>query len=199
MKKKILVVLGSPRKEGNSSILAAQAIKGARETGAQVTVFHLNEMAISPCQACNGCRLDPESDCVVQDDMQTLYPELRDSDALLIASPVYWFAASAQIKLFMDRCYALGTDRYKALKGKKIGIILTYGGDDAFDSGAVNAMRSFQDAFHYIGSEIVGMVHGTAFEAGEVRKNRDLMDRAYELGAKLAEGSKDPRSKGSTK
>ena len=118
--------------------------------------------------------------------MQGLYPKLRQADALVISSPIYWFSVSAQTKLFMDRCYALGGPQGNNLSGKKIGIVLTYGDSDPFNSGAVNAIRTFQDAFNYIGATIVDMIYGSALEAGEIRVNRELMRKAYELGRNLA-------------
>jgi multimeric flavodoxin WrbA len=188
-RKRILIVKGSPRENGNSATLAAQVAAGAEAAGAKVESIYLHGMNIQPCDACDFCQGAAELDCVIHDDMQLLYPKIRDADALVYASPIYWFTVSAQIKLFMDRCYALGggTDytRDHGLAGKRIGIVLTYGGDDPFDSGAVNAIRTFQDAFHYIPSEIVGMVYGCASDAGEIEHKRDLMASAYELGRKL--------------
>lgn len=108
----------------------------------------------------------------------------------MIASPVYWFTVSAQTKIFMDRCYALGGPQGNALGGKQIGIILTYGDTDPFNSGAVNALRTFQDAYTYIGAQIVGMVYGSASVAGEIKNNQELMDKAYQLGKLI--GCSDP-------
>ena len=144
------------------------------------------------CDGCDFCQGTAEMGCAIEDDMQTLYPKIREADALVYASPVYWFTVSAQLKLFMDRCYALGGgaeyEADHALAGKRIGIVLTYGGDDVFDSGAVNAIRTFQDVFNYLPAEIVGMVYGCASAAGEIRHNTELMAKAYHLGQKL--GSK---------
>jgi multimeric flavodoxin WrbA len=142
-------------------------------------------MNIRPCQACEYCRQDGVQTCCQADDMQILYPKLRAADSILIAGPVYWFSIGAQTKLFMDRLYALGSEEGYGLRGKKIGIILTYADADPFRSGAVNALRSFQDSFRYIGAEIVDMVYGAASQAGEIRKNGELMARAVELGRKL--------------
>jgi multimeric flavodoxin WrbA len=123
--------------------------------------------------------------CVIDDDMEPLYPKIRDAGALVFASPVYWFTVSAQTKLFMDRLYAfLGPDG-NSLKGKRIGILLTYGDADPFVSGAVNALRTFQDAFAYVGSPIVGTVYGNAGGKGEISKNKTLLSDAYELGKRL--------------
>ena len=183
--KKVLVLMASPRARGNSTILAEEAVKGAKKAGATVESFRLAKMNIGPCLACDGCRKPGADGCVRKDDIRMLHAKLRDADALLIASPVYWFTMSAQIKLFMDRLYAFGAEAYKPLKGKRIGIILTYGDADPFVSGAVNAFRSFQDAFAYVGAPIKGMVYGTADKPGEVRANASLMKEAFALGRKL--------------
>jgi len=121
--------------------------------------------------------------------MQILYPLVREADAIVYASPVYWFTISAQLKIFIDRCYALGGgsdyETSHALAGKRIGVVLTYGGDDPFDSGAINAIRMFQDIFSYIPAEIAGMVYGCASGPGEIRRDTGLMAKAQELGRKL--------------
>jgi multimeric flavodoxin WrbA len=188
--KSVLIVKGSPRERGNSAALAGQVAAGAREAGAQVESVYLHGMDIQACDACDFCRDAPETGCVIDDDMQALYPKIRDADALVYASPVYWFTMSAQMKLFMDRCYALGGDSdyasEHALAGKRIGIVLTYGGDDPFDSGAINAIRTFQDVFNYVPAEIVGMVYGYASDPGEIESNQALMQKAFELGGQLA-------------
>jgi multimeric flavodoxin WrbA len=184
-KKKVLVFMGSPRARGNSSILALEAARAAGDAGAEVETFRLAKMKIGPCLACDGCRKPGADGCVRRDDMTLLYPKLRSADSLLIAGPVYWFSISAQVKLFMDRFYAFGAEKYKPFKGKRIGIILTYADADPFVSGAVNALRAFQDAFAYVGAPIKGMVYGSAGKAGEVVANEALMKDAYELGRKL--------------
>jgi multimeric flavodoxin WrbA len=143
-------------------------------------------MDIGPCTACDACREATADDCTIADDMLPLYPKLRAADALVIASPIYWFTVSAQTKLFMDRCYALGGPQGYALAGKQVGIILTYADPDPFVSGAVNALRMFQDGFNYVGAEIVGMVYGTAGDAGQIKSNTELMEKAYRLGERLA-------------
>src|SRR4030042_2980806 len=185
-RKKIMIVLGSPRKKGNSAILAKQVAAGAKAAGAAVETFYLHDSNIKPCTACDACRKKKEAVCVLDDDMQQLYPKLSNADSILIASPIYWFTISAQTKLFMDRWYALGSEEGYALKGKRFGIVLTYADADPFISGAVNALRTFQDAFRFIGAKMVGMVYGSAWKAGEIRRNEALMAEAYELGKKLA-------------
>jgi multimeric flavodoxin WrbA len=188
MPNNVLVFMGSPRKAGNSATLAEQVTAGAVDAGAEVEQFHLHGMDIHPCRACDACHRQGAAGCVVMDDMQALYPKLRKADAIVLASPVYWFTVSAQTKLFMDRWYALEGSHGNALRGKRIGIVLTYGDSDPFSSGAVNALRTFQDAFRYVGAEIVGSVYGSSSRAGEIAENEGLMERAYRLGHRLGTG-----------
>jgi multimeric flavodoxin WrbA len=186
MSRQILVVIGSPRRKGNSAALARQAAAGAKSAGATVETVFLQELDIRPCTACDACRKKLKKDCIIPDDMQGLYPKLKAADGIVIASPIYWFTVSAQTKLFMDRWYALGGDDGYELAGKKFGIVLAYADADPFTSGAVNALRTFQDAFNFIGAEVVGTVYGSAWKAGEIKKNKALMDAAYSLGRKIA-------------
>jgi len=183
--KEVLIMLGSPRKRGNSAILARQVAAGAKSAGAKVESFYLHGMNIQPCTACNRCQTKTGKGCVLDDGMQELYPRLRRAGALVIATPVYWFTMSAQTKAFLDRCYALGGPEGNDLTGKRIGIVLTYADPDPFSSGAVNAIRTFQDAFRYVDAKLVGMVYGSAWKAGEIKANEELMAKAYELGQQL--------------
>lgn len=184
--KRVLIFLGSPRKEGNSTILAKQVAEGAEAAGATIENFYLHDMEIQPCDACEACRDKSETDCILDDDLKGLFPKLRQADVIVIASPIYWFTVSAQTKLFMDRWYALGGPEGHAFKGKRFGIVLTYADTDPFTSGAVNALRTFQDALNYVGASIVGMVYGSAWEAGEIKKNQEIMKKAHQLGKQLA-------------
>ncbi len=184
--KKVLIFMGSPRKEGNSTILAKQVAAGAEAAGAEVESFFLHGMDIKACDACDACRDKTETDCILDDDMKGLFPKLRKTDVIVIASPIYWFTVCAQTKVFMDRWYALGGPEGHAFAGKRFGIVLTYADADPFSSGAVNALRTFQDALSYVKASIVGMVYGSAWEAGEIKKNKKLMEEAYELGKQLA-------------
>jgi multimeric flavodoxin WrbA len=187
MGNKVMIAVGSPRKRGNSSTLAAQVAAGAKAGGAQVETYFLHGMNIKPCTACGGCRKKTHVDCVIKDDMQRLYPKLRSADVIVVASPIYWFTFSAQTKLFIDRWYGLGDDKGYALAGKKFAVLLSYADADPFLSGAVNALRTFQDTLRFIEGELVGMVYGSASEAGELKKNKAVMKEAYDLGRKLAQ------------
>jgi multimeric flavodoxin WrbA len=188
MPTKIVVLLGSPRKKGNTATLAQQVADSAKAAGAQIESFFLHSMDIRPCNACDACLKTPEPACVVDDDMQVLYPKLLQADVIVIASPIYWFTVSAQTKLVMDRCYAFEGPGRNLLADKRFAYVLAYGDSDPFNSGAVNALRTFQDGMAYIGAEIAGTVYGSASKPGEIAHNEALMDKAYRLGQQLAAG-----------
>jgi multimeric flavodoxin WrbA len=183
--KKVLVLLGSPRRKGNSAALAQKIAEGTKSEGASVRTVFLHGMNISPCTACYACQKQKSRGCSIDDDMQPLYRAMLEADAWVIASPVYWFTLSAQMKLWMDRCLAFPAYGKEPFEGKRIAIAMSYGGEDPFDSGCVNALRTFQDAYNYVGAEIVGMVYGSAMEPGDIRANRTLLREARELGKKL--------------
>ena len=185
MVKKALVILGSPRKKGNSAILAQQIAKGATAKNAKVETVYLHGLNVSACKACMKCQKKRSRGCSIQDDMQKIYPKLVAAEAWVIASPVYWFTMSAQTKIFMDRCFALPAYSDEPFRGKRIAIAMTYGDVDPFSSGCVNALRTFQDAYAYTESEIVGIVYGSAMEAGRIRANKRVMAEAFDLGKRL--------------
>jgi multimeric flavodoxin WrbA len=183
--KQVLIILGSPRRKGNSSTLAARISRGAKSAGAGVETVFLQGLKISPCRGCNTCQKHDSKGCAIKDDMQEIYPKLIKADAWVIASPVYWFTMSAQTKIFMDRCYGLLAYAKNPFAGKRIAIAMSYGGEDPVRSGCVNALRTFQDAYGYTRSKIVGMVYGSAMKAGEIENDEALMREAEELGKRL--------------
>jgi multimeric flavodoxin WrbA len=187
MTKQILILKGSPRERGNSATLAERAAEGARDAGAQVESIYLHGLDIRPCDACDLC-LEPGSGCVIEDDMQPLYPKLAEADAILLASPIYWFTFSAQLKVCIDRWYAFQSSKWGDLRGKPFGIILTYGDTDLYTSGGINAIHTYETMARFLEGRIIGIVHGSVNEAGEVEKHPELLEQAYKLGEKLAEG-----------
>jgi multimeric flavodoxin WrbA len=183
--KNMLILKGSPREKGNSATLADRAAAGAKDAGAAVESIYLHGLDIRPCDACDLCREGP---CVIEDDMQPLYPKLAAAEAILLASPVYWFTYSAQLKLCIDRWYGYQSNRWHAVSHKKFGVILTYGDTDLYTSGAVNAIHTFETMCRFLKSEIVGIVHGSLGEVGDAEKHPELLQQAYELGKRLAVG-----------
>lgn len=107
---KLLVLLGSPRKGGNSETLARHVARGFEKGGGRVDYIRLNDLQLRPCQGCGGC--DKTGICVVKDDMGTVYEAVDRTDRLLLVSPVYFYGLSAQCKIFGDRMQARWSRKY---------------------------------------------------------------------------------------
>ena len=184
MGKNIIILKGSPREGGNSNVLAEQAKAGAEAEGASVESFYLHGMDIRPCDGCDSCV--ETGVCVVKDDMQKLYPRLLSADAVILASPIYWFTYSAQLKLCIDRLYAIWNFKHDLFKGKPFGVILTYGDSDLYTSGGINAIHTFETMFRFLEADVVGWVYGTLSNVGDAQKNPELMEKAFQLGKQIA-------------
>ncbi|MCK4898573.1 MAG: flavodoxin family protein [Anaerolineales bacterium] len=185
MSKSILILNGSPREKGNSAALADQLTLGAKEVGAVVESIYLHDMDIRPCDACDFCQENGDG-CVIGDDMQTLYPKLRAADAIVIATPVYWYSLTAQMKLCIDRWYAMELPSGFELAGKQLALVMVYGDTDLYTSGGITVIYTIEGICRYVGLEVAGIVHGTANDMGDAEKQPALMEQAYQLGQKLA-------------
>lgn len=184
---KIVILQGSPNAKGNTATLTNEIARGASAAGAQVESFFLQKLQIASCNACLGCQKKGAKGCVIDDDMTEIYKAVKTADAIVFASPIYWFTVTAQLKQVLDRFFALITPKGHLFAGKRIGLAFTYGGDDVFDSGCVNAIRTFQDIFAFIKAPITGMVYGST-ATGPIKDNKTIIRNARELGIKLAKG-----------
>jgi multimeric flavodoxin WrbA len=189
MSENILILNGSPRKKGNTAYLIERLIEGIRENhpAAAVEVVNLHTSKIGPCRACDACRKEGREGqfCAFQDDMAPLYGKVLQADSIVFASPIYWFTVSAQMKLFIDRLYGLWLEKNHSLENKEIAALLVYGDADPYISGAVNAIRMFEDACRYCKAKFVGVAYGTANDIGDALKSVELCDKAKALGRAL--------------
>jgi multimeric flavodoxin WrbA len=183
----VVILKASPRAGSNSSRLAEELAAGAKSAGGTVKEFSLHTMDLRACDGCDACQNPQGSGCVIDDDMQLIYPFLRQATAIVLATPVYWFTFTAQLKLAIDRFYALESLDGHGLKGKSMVLVLTYGDIDPYISGAVNAIRTFEDMCRYTGSPVAGILYGTASEPGEMDSRTELLAQAHALGVKLVQ------------
>ena len=103
--KKILVVLGGGRPNGNTKQLADAFIKGAAEAGHQTELISLNKLRVNGCTGCNACRYGKP--CVQKDDFNSLIPKIKEADLIVFASPLYFWTISSKIKAFIERFYCM--------------------------------------------------------------------------------------------
>ena len=107
MGKKIIVLNGSPRKNGNTSALVKAFREGAESAGHTVTEFWLGGMKINGCRGCCAGGKNPDSPCVQKDDMEQIYPAYKEADVVVLASPLYYWTISGQLKCAFDRLFAV--------------------------------------------------------------------------------------------
>ncbi len=183
--KPILIFNGSPRKQGNTAVLSKKLAEIIKQYGGKPEIIEIATLNISPCHACEACMRNKDGMCVQQDDMRPIYGKILDARGLVFAAPIYWFNYSAQLKLIIDRMYALFGMKGNALKGKAMAAILVYGGSDEHNSGAINAINSLKTMFTYLGGIFNEIVHGTAMDIGDVEKDGVLIQQVQNLGKLL--------------
>jgi multimeric flavodoxin WrbA len=170
---KILGIMGSARKGGNTDTLLDAALQEARRNGAGVSKISLGSKTIAPCNGCLKCRTTGK--CVVRDDMQEIYKEMLSSEGIIWATPVYFWSMTAQTKAALDRTYALGFPKLQ-LSSKVGGLILVAGG-----RGCMNTANVFHMYFSYNHMFFAEFAHGYAGEKGDIKKNALAMNLAKEM------------------
>lgn len=189
----VLGIYGSPRKGGNSDLLLDRALEGARTAGAETISIYARDLKISGCDACDTC--EKTGECVIQDDMQSVYPLFRHAQVILLASPMYFYGFPAQTKALIDRSQALwcrrqlekASDRLKTYDGGE-GYLIAVGatkGKNLFDGAELTA-RYFFDALDmdYKG----GLFFRQLEEKGAVVSHPDYLKQAFELARCAVEG-----------
>jgi multimeric flavodoxin WrbA len=103
--KKALILIGSPRKNGSTAVLAAEAERGLKEKGVKTTTIFLNDLKLKGCQACYWCKRHNVAECAVKDDMQKIHALMKECDGMIVASPIYFGTITAQAKAWLDRMF----------------------------------------------------------------------------------------------
>jgi len=187
---RVLGISGSPRLHGNSELLLAEFLRGAREKGAEVKLIRLNNLKIAPCQHCDDCL--KAGICRVKDDMQQIYSELEQADVIVVASPIQFMGPTADLKVMIDRTQSLWAKKY-VLKipplnpGKKRrGYFISVAGTrlkNMFEP----SIAIIKTWFHVIGVEYTGELTVNGIDdKGAVLQRPEAMLQAFETGQKLA-------------
>ncbi|MDD5037965.1 MAG: flavodoxin family protein [Dehalococcoidales bacterium] len=186
---KVLGIMGSPRVKGNTDLLLDEVLKGAQSQGAEVEKIVADKLKIAPCREYYGCLKD--GNCVIRDEMDEIYPKLLTVDVIIIASPIFFYGLTSQVKAVIDRCQALWV-RKDILKRKppdtgRKGAFIAVGatrGPKLFD-GSILTVKVFFQAIgvKYADELLIQGVDGR----GEVRKHPTALADAFELGKRLAQ------------
>ncbi len=186
---KTAVFMGSPRVKGNTQLLLEEAVRGATEKGAEITLFELNKMNIRGCQDCGGCVETGE--CIVKDDMEKVYSAIRESSRFILASPIYFAGVSAQAKTMIDRCQSFWHEKYMLKRplpqgpDGRAGLFLSVGGmgraegKDCSEATAKSFFRTISVLNHkmlcYLGVDA----------RGDILKRPAALKEVYEAGRAL--------------
>ncbi len=191
---KVLGILGSPRREGNTEILLDEALRGASDHGGLCEKVILRDLKITPCLEIYKCAEDGV--CAIQDEMQGLFPKIIQAERLLLASPIFFYSVPALAKAMIDRCQSLWAKKYilklpvspiADRKGVFISVAATRG-KKLFD-GVRLTVKYFFDAIDVAYSDEL-FVRG-ADEKGEVRDQPEALKAAYDLGQRLVTDKED--------
>jgi len=178
---RILALVGSPRKGGNTEILVDEILKGAEAKGHATERLRLYDYEILPCLDCRSCkRAKSDYTCALSDGMREIYGELERADLIIFGTPIYWYGPTAKIKLLLDRLRPYIASR--KLSGKK-GMVATPSEEGAGCCGPL--LQMFAMSFDYLGMENAGSLLAQAYERGEIKKKPEELERAREMGKSL--------------
>ncbi len=182
MGKRIVILNGSPRRAGNTSGLVREFVKGAESAGNTVTEFFLNDMDIHGCLGCFGGRSSRECPCVQKDDMARIYPAVRECDVVVLATPLYYWNMSGQLRTAVDRLFALEEGDGNLLRGNGRSSALLMAAEG---SGFEDVVLYYDHLTEHLRWKNLGHVlAGGNMAAGDIEGKPELME-AYELSRSI--------------
>jgi len=186
---KVVGILGSPRKGGNTATLVDRVLAGAGAAGAETRLWVLNDLNIKGCQACLYCKTHDHR-CQLQDDMTPVYDDLRAAGAVVIGSPIYMGDVTAQTMLFINRLYAFlnppGSSAGNPVHIAKSALVFSFGrGTGDYRAVMAKIGEFLERAF---GARLEGILgDGDNNDPNAVKGKPHLLEEAYALGRRLAE------------
>ena len=192
---KVIGFNGSPRKGANTATLVETVLKGAADKGAETRMVNLNDLNMKGCQGCGACKKEPGK-CVQKDDLSPLLQEIKEVDAIVLGTPIYWFRVSAQLKTLIDRFYCYMGEETDPNTGETQGFF-TFPGGKKFvlvTSQGDEMPEMYQQTFDWLnlvvsimGSSSTEHINhcGSENEKDSAKNNADLMAKAEAAGAAL--------------
>ena len=174
---KVLIVMGSPRRHGNTAKLAAEFARGAKDGDAEVTTVTLIEKRIGDCLGCCACQ--DSGRCVQKDDMQEIYEDLRENDVIVLASPVYFYTWTSLMKRMLDRTFAVEP----FLKNKRFYLLATGAApEEAYMKTMLDSFQQYVSCFCAGGNETGGYLFACGTREPDDIIGLPVMEKAYRLG-----------------
>lgn len=191
MNKKILIISGSPKKNGNTAVLIKWFSDAAEAQGAKTKIIQAGflKSRTNGCISCRMCQKRKEYGCVLDDDVKQVIDRMIESDVIVFATPLYFFSASAQTKIVLDRMFSLykwdnaaGTME-TILKGKMLVVIAS-----AFEAEGLDVLeKPFAMTAEYSGMKYVSLLVPNAGVSGEINKIADIQKKTEDFGRRIAE------------
>lgn len=182
MAKSIVILNGSPRKNGNTSVLVKKFTEGAESVGNTVTEFFLDRMDIHGCKGCFGGHSSKECPCVQKDDMTKIYTAVRDCDVIVLASPLYYWNMSGQLRTTVDRLFALEEGDGNLLRGHGRACALLMAAEG---HGFEDVLLYYEHLMDHLKWKNLGHVlAGGNGDIGDIADKPEL-EQAYELGKSI--------------
>jgi multimeric flavodoxin WrbA len=188
---RLLVLVGSPRHNGNSATLAKAVQRGAESSSAQVSLRFFDDFISSFLRDCRLCRLT-SGECAISDQFRSLFfDDFLPAHGVIFCSPVYWYGLSAQTKAFFDRTFCYYAASYpraaevmQGMSGKRIGLVLA--SEETYPGASLGIVHQIQEFSCYTHSEFVGVVRGIGNSRSEVTRDPgDPMLAAEQLGREI--------------
>jgi multimeric flavodoxin WrbA len=179
---KVIAIIGSPRKSGNTEMLASHSLKALAEEGIEVEIISLAGKEINFCNACMAC--SNQEECSIQDDFQEIYEKMKLADGIILASPVYYGSCTALIKAFIERAGYVARFNPQTLRGKVGGALAV-----ARRAGHNFTIAQLDLWFNIVGMIVPGSTYwNIAFgrEKGEVSKDEEGLKTAWNFGKNMA-------------
>ena len=182
MAKKIVILNGSPRKNGNTSALVKAFTEGAESAGHSVTEFFLDRINIHGCKGCFGGHSSKDCPCVQKDDMAQIYPAVKDSDVVILATPLYYWNMSGQLRTAIDRLFALEEGDGNLLRGHGRSSALLMAAEG---HGFEDVLQYYDHLMEHLQWKNLGHVlAGGNMDVGDIKGKSELQD-AYNLGTSI--------------
>ena len=183
--KQILILLGSPREDGNSTRLAFAFADAASRKGHTVQSIRLSALDISPCDGCQQCWSTASQPCVIRDDMDFVYPLLRAADVLVFATPLHFYTWSSPMKTLTDRLFCLDPQFKRNLKGKTSVLLATAA--DERPAAFAGLKATYRLVADYMGWKPLGEVRIGGLDAeDDVSRAVRALAKADALGSRLS-------------
>jgi len=190
MHRKILVLSGSPKKNGNTALLVKWFSEGARSKGAEVEIVQTAFLKhkSNGCTSCRTCQKSDKYECVINDEAKPILARMAEVDAIVMATPLYFYGPSAQLKLIFDRMFSLfkwdnKTDTMKTvLKGKTFVLIASAYEDIGLDT----LEKPFALTAEYTSMKFKSLLIPNAGESGDIKNKPDIKEKAIALGKSAA-------------